>query len=60
MKNHKKSLCIWSIGDIEIIVERATSMKTQAQVWSNYKHHKTWKELDGISRDGIVTFVSSL
>ena len=35
-------------------------MKTQAQVWSNYKHHKTWKELDGISRDGIVTFVSSL
>ena len=25
----------------EIFVERGTSMKTQAQTWSNYKHHNT-------------------
>ena len=35
-------------------------MKTQAQTWSNYKHHNTWKALVGISPNGIVAFVSSL
>ena len=35
-------------------------MKAQAQTWSNYKHHSTWKGLVSISRKGIVTFVSSL
>ena len=35
-------------------------MKTQAQTWSNYKHHNTWKALVGISPNGIVLFVSSL
>ena len=44
----------------EIFVERATSMKTQAQTRSNYKHHNTRKTLVGISPDRIVTFVSSL
>ena len=33
------------IDGTEIFVERATSMKTQAQTWSNYKHHITWKHL---------------
>ena len=31
-------------GD-EIFVERATSRKTQAQTWSNYESHSTWKAL---------------
>ena len=35
-------------------------MKTQAQTWSNYKHHNTWKSLVGISPNGIVAIVSSL
>ena len=35
-------------------------MKTQAQTWSNYKDHNTWKALVGICPNGIVTFVSSL
>ena len=48
------------IDATEIVVERANSMKTQAQTWSNYKHHNTWKALAGISPNGIVTFVSSL
>ena len=35
-------------------------MKTQAQIWSNHKHHNTWKALVGICLNGIVTFVSFL
>ena len=48
------------INGTEVFVERATSMKTQWQTWSNYKHQNNWKALDGISPNGIVTFVSSL
>ena len=48
------------IDGTQIFVERATSTKTQAQTWSNYKHHITWKALVGISPNGIVIFVSSL
>ena len=48
------------IDGTEIFFERATSMKTQAQTWSNYKQHITWKALVGISPNGTVTFVSSL
>ena len=48
------------IDGTEILVERATSMKTQAQTWSNYKYQNTWKALVGISPNGIGTFVSSL
>ena len=43
-----------------MFVEIFISLKTQAQTWSNYKHHNTWKALVGVSPDGIVTFVSSL
>ena len=35
-------------------------MKTQAQTWSNYKHHNTWKAPVGNSPNGIVTFALSL
>ena len=48
------------VDEAEIFVKRATSMKTQAQTWSNYKHHNTCKALVIISPNGIVTFISSL
>ena len=48
------------IDGTETFVERATSMKTQGQTWSNYKHRNTWKALVGIFPNDIVTFVSSL
>ena len=48
------------IDGTEIFVERATSMKTQAQTWSNYKHRNSWKALVGTSPNGIVTSVLSL
>ena len=44
----------------EIFVESATSMKIQAQICSNYKHHNTSKAFLGISPNGLVTFVSFL
>ena len=34
-------------------------MKKQAQTWSNYKHHNTWKAPADISPKGTATFVSS-
>ena len=48
------------IGGNKIFVERAISMKTEAQTWSNYKHHNTWKALVNISLNNIVNFVSPL
>ena len=35
-------------------------MRAQSQTWSEYKHHKTWKALIGISPNGAITFVSKL
>ena len=48
------------IDGTDIFVERASSLKTQAQTWCNYKHHNTWKALAGISLNDVVTFVSSI
>ena len=48
------------INGTEIFVERGTLMKTHAQVWSDCKHHNTWKTLVGISPNGIIAFVSCL
>ena len=35
-------------------------MKTKRQTWSHYKHHNTWRALNGISPAGNVTFASSI
>ena len=43
------------IDGTKIFVERATSLKTKARTWSNYKHVNTWKALVGISSNGIVS-----
>lgn len=48
------------IDGTEIFVETPSSMVSQSQTWSQYKHHNTWKALVGISPNGGVTFVSDL
>ena len=48
------------IDGTEIFTQCPSSMNTQSQTWSNYKHHNTWKALVGISPNGAVTFVSKL
>ena len=48
------------IDRTEIFIEVPSSMKSQSQTWSQYKHHNTWKALVGISPNGLVTFVSKL
>ena len=48
------------IDGTEIFIEVPSSMKSQSQTWSQYKHHNTWKALVGISPNGLVTFVSKL
>lgn len=44
----------------EIFIEVPSSMLTQSQTWSNYKHHNTFKVLVGVSPNGCLTFVSDL
>ena len=44
----------------ELFTEVPSSMKSQSQTWSEYKHHNTWKVLIGISPSGCITFVSKL
>ena len=44
----------------EIFTEKPSSLKSQSQTWSQYKHHNTWKALIGISPNGLVTFISKL
>ena len=44
----------------ELFIEKPSSLKTQSQTWSQYKHHNTWKVLVGISPNGVITFVSKL
>ena len=44
----------------EIFSQVPSSLKSQSQTWSEYKHHNTWKALIGISPTGYITFVSKL
>ena len=44
----------------EVFIEVPSSMKSQSQTWSEYKHHNTWKALVGISPTGCITFISKL
>ena len=48
------------IDCIEIFSETPSSLNSQSQTWSEYKHHNTWKTLIGISPTGCITFVSKL
>ena len=48
------------IDGTEIFIQVPSSMVSQSQTWSQYKHHNTWKALVGISPNGCITFVSKL
>ena len=48
------------IDGTEVFIQTPSSMVSQSQTWSQYKHHNTWKALVGISRNGCITFVSRL
>ena len=54
---HYMLRCI--IDCAEVFVERPKSLLIQAQTWSDYKHHNTFKFLIGISPTGFITFISS-
>ena len=51
---HYMLRCI--IDCAEVFVERPKSLLIQAQTWSDYKHHNTFKFLIGISPTGFITF----
>lgn len=44
----------------EIFVQTPSSLENQSQTYSNYKSHKTFKVLVGISTTGAVVFISKI
>ena len=48
------------IDGTEIFIQVPSSLVSQSQTWSQYKHHNTWKALVGISPTGCIIFVSKL
>ncbi|WAR06440.1 hypothetical protein MAR_021809 [Mya arenaria] len=44
----------------EIFIEVSSTMSTQSQTWSSYKHNNTWKFIVGISPNGTLTYISGL
>ena len=44
----------------EFFIQRPTSLQSQCETFSHYKHHNTFKVLIGISPSGVITFVSEL
>lgn len=44
----------------KLIIEMASSLRSQSKAYSNYKYHNTAKELVGIVPSGMITFVSDL
>ena len=44
----------------EIFIEMPSSLRSQSESYSNYKHHNTAKGLVGIAPSGAITFVSDL
>ena len=43
----------------EIFTEIPSSLKSQSQTWSQYKHHNTWKALVGIHQQAILLLFQS-
>ena len=46
------------INCTEWFTQRPSSLKAQKQIYSNYKHHPTFKFLMGLSTNGAIIFVS--
>ena len=44
----------------EIFCQRPSSLSSQSAMYSNYKHHVTYKGLLGIAPSGAITFISEL
>ena len=42
----------------EVFIERSKALDSQAETWSNYKQHNTFKFLIGISPTGFITYLS--
>lgn len=53
----KKNVTI-IIDCFEIFIQKPSNLKTNAQCWSNYKHHNTIKFLIGITPQGTICFIS--
>lgn len=46
------------IDCFEIFIESPSDMRSSAECWSQYKHHKTVKVLIGITGQGTISFIS--
>lgn len=46
------------IDCFEVFIESPSNLYSSAQCWSNYKHHKTAKNLIGISPQGSIIYIS--
>ena len=46
------------IDCFEVFIESSRNLLSNAQCWSDYKHHKTAKNLIGISPQGSVIYIS--
>ena len=57
-KTYPSTRCI--IDYTEPFCQRPGSLSVQNSLYSNYKHHVTYKRLVGIAPSGAVTFVSQL
>ena len=44
----------------ELFCQKPSSLTIQSSLFSQYKHHITYKDLVGISPSGAITFVSEL
>nr|CAH7767566.1 unnamed protein product [Callosobruchus chinensis] len=53
---HDKTTVI--IDCFEVFIEKPSSLLTQQQCWSNYKHHHTVKFLIGITPQGSICYIS--
>ena len=53
------SKCCVIIDCTEVFIERPSDLLARAQVWSNYKHHSTFKILIGITPQGTISYFSS-
>lgn len=53
---HDKTTVI--IDCFEVFIEKPSSLLTQQQCWSNYKHHQTIKFLIGITPQGSICYIS--
>lgn len=52
--------CQMVLDCTEFFCEKASSLLAQWQMWSEYKHHNTYKILIGVTPNGTVNFISRL